>query len=112
MSLHCVRRALAPSLVVVLAVLFAFVATPAAPAAVRELRPASAASPAVSLVDQALSLLGGAWTQAMAIVTGNLDNGAGIDPNGGLVAGDNGAGIDPNGGLAPGDNGAGIDPNG
>src|SRR5262245_45886097 len=110
MSLHCVRRALVP---VVLVVLVAFVATPAA---ARELRPESAPSPAVSLLDGALSLLGGVWTQAMAIVTGNLDNGAGIDPNGGLapgnVPGDNGAGIDPNGVLAPGDNGAGIDPNG
>jgi len=116
MSLHCVRRAL-----IALAVLFALVtvlATPAAAGALRPAVPAIAAPepPAASALDRALSLLGGIWSQAMAIATNVAgNNGVGIDPNGGVsLVGDNGAGIDPNGGqtLVGGDNGAGIDPNG
>lgn len=87
----------------------------ASPALAADLRSQASArpSPAASLLDAAMVLLDGLWTQVSAALTG--DNGAGIDPNGGEgLTGDNGPGIDPNGGegLTVGDNGAGIDPNG
>jgi hypothetical protein len=86
----------------------------ASPASAADLRSQASArpSPSASLLDAAMALLDGFWTQVSAAVTG--DNGAGIDPNGGGLTGDNGPGIDPNGGegLTAGDNGAGIDPNG